>query len=296
MDRLKAMKVLLEVVKQGGFSAAARQLHISTSAVSRYVVDLEEWLGVQLLNRTTRRIHITEIGESYLTNFRKIVDDVKNLEQQSHALREIPQGELRITAPVFWGKYILSSFLPGFLKQFPKVKINIFLIDRIINLVEEGFDLALRIGELQDSSLIARKLGAFRLMVTASPSYLEQYGAPKSIEDLKLHNCLVDVLPQHGERWPFTRDKKNMTFRIQGNVVVNNGEFIRDLTLAGVGISLLPDFFVKKDVDSGRLVSFLEDNIQQEIRFSAVYPQVRHLSNNIRVFIDSLVGHISEMK
>jgi DNA-binding transcriptional LysR family regulator len=290
MDRVKAMQVFVEVAERQGFAPAARHLGLSTSAVSRQVKDLEAWLGLQLLNRTTRRIDLTEAGKAYLARCSWIVGAVAELETSARALGEEPQGELRVTAPVFMGRHLLAPVLPGFLARYPKVKLRLRLLDRFVDLVDEGFDLALRIAYLPDSSLIARKLGETRILMTAAPSYLAEHGLPTSAADLKRHNCLVDTVAGTGDRWPLGRRRDRGTIRVAGNFTANSGEMVREMTLAGLGISRLPDFFVARDVAEGRLVVVPEQSGERSAGIYALYPQTRHLSGPVRALIDALVA------
>ena len=214
------------------------------------------------------------------------------LETSAQALGEEPQGELRVTAPVFMGRHLLGPVLPGFLARYPKVKLRLRLLDRFVDLVDEGYDLALRIARLPDSSLIARKLGETRILMTAAPSYLAEHGLPISAADLKRHNCLVGA----SDRWPIGRDKDRGTARVAGNFTANSGEMVRDMTLAGLGISRLPDFFVARDVAAGRLVVVLEQIGERTSGIYALYPQTRHLSGPVRALIDVLVAAVDRPK
>jgi DNA-binding transcriptional LysR family regulator len=297
MDRVKAMNVFVEVAGRGGFAPAARHLGLSTSAASRQVRDLESWLGLQLLNRTTRRIDLTDAGKAYLSRCAQIVGAVADLERSAQALGEDPQGELRVTAPLFMGRHLLGPILPGFLARYPKVKLRLRLLDRMVDLVDEGFDLALRIADLPDSTLIARKLGQTRLLMTAAPAYLAERGVPKQVGDLKHHNCLVDTVAGHGDRWPLEADRHRAdrhraAGRVAGNFTVNGGEMVREMTLAGLGLSLLPDFFVAEEVARGRLVAVLEHAVRRSAGIYALYPRTRHLSGPVRALIDALVAHV----
>lgn len=296
MDVFRGMTIFVEVAKQQGFAPAARALDLSTSAVSRYVIDLEHWLGVQLLQRTTRKLSLTHAGKVYLERCQGVVaeiEDIKNVasEQQAEA-----KGQLRITAPVFIAKEWIQDLLPSYLNRHPKVDVDLMIVDRVVDLVEEGFDLGIRAGILQDSTLIARKLMEVSLLLVASPSYLAQHGTPKTIADLKMHNCLVDTVAGYSDRWPLADDSKSKPTNVRGNVRVNSGEIVRSLAVAGLGIALLPQFIVSKDIHEGSLTSFLESNVHFDAGLFAVYPQKRHVSANVRSFIDYLLGHIDQLK
>jgi len=288
MDRFKSLQAFVEVARQENFAAAARRLEWSTSVVSRAVMDLENWLGMQLFNRTTRRVSLTAAGQAQLLKCTELVNEISQLKHSAEVLRDVPEGLIRISAPVFIGKNFLGPKLPAFLSQYPGVRIRLHLIDRKVNLIEEGFDLVLRIGELADSTLIARKLAEVRLLVTASPAYLEKRGTPLNAADLSAHNCLVDLVLEHGDRWPLKFNSKTPTTRVSGNLSVNDGELIRDLTLEGVGISLLPDFFVGERVESGELISLLDGQLDARFGIYLVYPQTRHLASTVRLLIDHL--------
>jgi len=296
MDILKAMTIFTEVAKQQGFAAAARELNLSTSAVSRYVIDLEDWLALQLFQRTTRKLSLTEAGKKYLERCQKIIVDVSELKHAASYQQLEPQGLLRITVPNFIAKNFLHDLLPTYLNQYPKVELDMVLSDRFIDLVEEGFDLAIRAGEPKDSTLIVRKLMDVKLALVASPRYLEQYGQPKTAADLRAHNCLIDTASGYNNHWPIADKKNSKPVVVNGDVKVNSGEIIHSLALSGTGIALLPDFFLAKDIQDGRLISLLDSKIQFSGGLYAAYPQRKYLTANIRSFIDYLVGHIEQLK
>ena len=295
MDKIKAMQVFIEVARLEGFSAAARKMHLSTTAVSRYVMELEDWLDVQLFNRTTRHLSLTDAGRAYLERCMHIVDDVENLEKNSSDINENPRGKINVTAPEFMGRQLLGPILPEFLIKYPDIRINLQLVDRYVNLVDEGFDLALRIGNLPDSNLISRKLGDMHMMIVASPAYLKKYGKPETIYDLKKFNCIVDSVADYLDRWPLINKNSSTNIKVNSNLMINNGELVREMAIAGLGITLLPDFFVKDDIKNGKLVAILKDKINKKGTISAVYPKSRHLSSSIRVFVDFLIEHVNEI-
>lgn len=296
MDVLKGMNIFVEVAKQQGFAPAARTLNLSTSAVSRYVIDLENWLGTQLFQRTTRKLSLTDSGKAYLDRCRQIVAEVNDIKRTASDRQVAPQGLLRITAPVFIAQSFLQNMLAGYLNQYPKVDLELVATDRFVDFIEEGFDLAIRAGVLESSTLVARKLMDVRLVVVASPAYLEQYGMPKKIVDLKNHNCLIDTVAGYSNRWPVTEKENAKPIIVQGNVRVNSGEIVRSLALSGIGIALLPAFFVNKDIHEGRLVSFFDSNVKFSGGLFTVYPQKIHLSANVRSFVDYLFDHSKQMK
>jgi len=284
------------VAKLEGFSAAARHLHLSTTAVSRHIMELEHWLGVQLFHRTTRHLSLTDVGQAYLERCIRVVDDVENLEQTSHELNKNPQGKINVTAPVFMGRQFLGPLLPRFFKQYPRVKINLQLLDRYVNLIEEGFDVALRVSRLPDSNLISRKLGDMRMVMVASPSFIKTHGLPESLGELKNFNCIVDSVAEYQERWPLDDKNGHIYIKVNSNLGINNGELVREMALAGIGITLLPDFFVASDIRQGRLVTILKDKVNRQSTISVIYPQSRYLSGSVRVFIDFLVEQSGQLQ
>ena len=296
MNVLKGMSIFVEVAKQQGFAPAARSLNLSTSAVSQYVIDLEDWLGVQLFQRTTRKLSLTDSGRAYLDRCRHVVTEVNNIKYAASERQVEPQGLLRITAPVFIAQSFLQNMLAGYLNQYPKVDLELVAVDRFVDLIEEEFDLAIRAGVLENSTLVARKLMDVRLVVVASPAYLEQYGMPKKIVDLKNHNCLIDTVAGYSNRWPVAEKKNAKPIVVQGNVRVNSGDIVRSLALSGIGIAFLPEFFVNKDIHEGRLVSLFDSHVQFSGGLFTVYPQKRHLSANVRSFVDYLFDHSDRLK
>lgn len=295
MDVLKGMTIFAEVAKQQGFAPAARALNLSTSAVSRYVIDLEAWLGVQLLQRTTRKLSLTADGAMYLERCQQVLADVDDIKNMAGNARTEPRGVLKITAPVFLAKDALQELLPGYLNTYPEVSIELVAADRFVDLVAEGFDLAIRAGQLADSTLVARRLMDVKLALVASPAYLAANGSPASVAEFKTHNCLVDTVAKYGDRWPIG-DGSNVRPLVQGNVRTNSGEIVRALAVAGHGIALLPKFMVMKELNDGRLVSLLGGDIDTGAGLYAVYPQRRHVSATVRSFIDYLVDHLDQLE
>jgi DNA-binding transcriptional LysR family regulator len=285
------MRVFTEVAKQQGFSAAARKLHLSTTAVSRYVRELEDWLSVELLHRTTRHLSLTDAGHAYFDRCMRILDEIDTLEKTSKDLLESPRGRINVTAPVFMGRRFLGPLLPRFLEIYPDVQLNLQLVDRYVNMVDEGFDVVIRIAKPIDSNLVSRKLGESRMVLVAAPAYLTRYGMPATVEDLQKHNCIVDSVADYQERWPLIDNGKPVRVRVANNVSINNGELVRELALEGLGITLLPDFFVVEDLREGRLTVVLKNAVNKKTAISVVYPRGRYLSSNVRVFLDFPIDH-----
>lgn len=296
MDIIKGMTIFTEVAKQQGFAPAARELNLSTSAVSRYVIEFEAWLGVQLFQRTTRKISLTEEGRNYLDQCHQVIEDVNDIKNIALEKQTEPQGWLKLTAPVYISKECLQHILSGYLMAYPKVQIDLKTTDRFVDLVEEGIDLAIRAGDLPDSTLIARRLMDVHLTMIASPEYFEKRESPKTIYELKDHNCIVDTLSGYADHWPLYDGKKPKTIQIRGNFRVNSGEIARTLAVDGHGIALLPNFMVSEQLQEGNLISLLDNSINFKAGIFAVYPQRRFVSANVRSFIDYLVAHLDQQK
>lgn len=289
MNNVKAMKVFVEVARHGSFAAAARQLNLSTSSASRLVNDLEDWLQTPLLRRTTRSLTLTDAGEQYLGRCEEITSAWYNLEKDAKAGTATPKGRLHIAGAATPVRKRIVPLLPDFLSAYADVKVELHLEDKPVDLIAEGIDIAIRIGELQDSSMIARKCGDVRLKLTASPAFLTKHGGPASLDDLPSFPCLADLTSRNGRNWAIGRK-----IPVDGPVAANNGEIIREMTLAGLGISLLPDFFVEEDIEAGRLTALFEDDFEEQIGIYTLLPARRQITPAARAFadfvFDSLVG------
>jgi DNA-binding transcriptional LysR family regulator len=291
MDRFAAMQAFARVVEAGSFASAAERLGISTSACSRQVADLEAHLDTRLLNRTTRSLSLTESGRAFHERCLQLLADLEETEAVAHAGQARARGNLRISCAVNFGLHHLSPLIAPFQKQHPDVRLDISLSDRMVDLVEEGFDMALRIGESRSTSLIARKLGETRMLVCASPAYLKLHGTPVTPQQLAEHNCLIyEYLPSRGE-WRFA-DRKGAEHRVRvsGSVQTNNGDMLARAAAEGLGICCEPDFIVAEDLAAGRLTPILADFQPPSTAIHAVYPSRRHLSAKVRVFVDFLAA------
>lgn len=289
MDTLGALNTVMEVARLGSFSRTAEKLGLSTSSVSRQVTEFERWLGASVFQRTTRRVSLTNAGELFLERMRDIAFDIQALRDDAGELAATPRGRLRIAAAPFFARRCIAPQLPGFLQCFPAVSVELALSDATTDIIGEGIDVAIRIGRLADSSLVARKIGESRAVLTASPAFLARHGVPRSAADLADLPCLVDTIPGYRNRWPITGG-----IQVRGPVSVNSGEIVRDLTLAGMGVSYLPEFFVAGDVGAGRLVRLLPDLEQAPFGIHAVFPPRRHIGPAARAFVDHLVGALAE--
>jgi len=289
MDRLAAIEAFVTVAECGSFSQAAERLHASKSVISRQVGALEAELGARLLHRTTRALTLTEAGRSYLERATRILADLAEANASVGQLQAAPRGRLRVNAPVSFGFLHLAPALPDFLARYPDVAVELTMNDRFVDLVDEGFDVAVRIGKLEDSSLVARKLAPMRRIVGAAPAYLAQRGTPASPDDLTAHECLCYTNLGPSQEWRFVRpDGRAWPVEVRGRLHANNGDALRAAALRGFGIAVLPSFLVGRDVQSGALVSVLEDYMPQDSALYAVYPHARHLSPKVRAFVDFL--------
>lgn len=291
MARLDAMEIFAEVVEAEGFSAAARNLGVSKSAVSKQVARLEDGLGVRLLNRTTRRLSVTEAGATFYEACRRVLDEAEAAERTVSNLSAQPRGLLKLNAPMSFGFLHLARAIPEFHARFPQITIDAVMNDRFVDLVQEGYDLALRIGNLRDSSLIARRVAPCRAVVCASPDYLARRGRPERPEDLKGHDCLLYTNNQQPREWQLLGPGGLQTVKIDGPLLANNGDALCRAALGGLGIARLPTFIVGQHLRAGRLEAVLPGYPVPEQGIHAVYPHSRNLSVKVRVFIDFLADY-----
>lgn len=287
MDSLGGMVIFARVVQLGSFSAAARALGLPKSTVSRQVARLEDHLGVRLIQRTTRTLRLTDVGRAYHERVQRILAEVQEAEQAITQLEAAPRGNLRITGPLTFGTIFLSDAIAAFMDRYPEVKLDVVLTDRVVDLVEEGFDLAVRAGVMRDSSHIARRLGSASRVVCASPAYLADRGRPERPADLVRHSCLLYAYESTGSAWRLGGES---TSGLSGPLVSNNGDVLRRAAIAGHGLCFVPRFLVGPDLHAGRLVPVLEEFVVEEGGVYAVYPHSRHLSSKVRAFVDHLVA------
>lgn len=293
MDLLHSMRIFAQVVESGSFSQAAQRLNLSRSVVSKQLQALEESLGVRLLQRTTRQVSATEIGLAYHEHCLRILAEVAAAEALVSSLQEQPRGTLKVNAPMSFGTLHLGAAVAEFAEQFPELNVQLTLDDRFINPVEEGFDVTIRIGELEDSSLVARRIAAAPRGLYAAPSYLARHGEPRHPHDLSRHSCLHYGFLGSGGLWKLRGPEGEHGLRILGRLCSNNGEVLRDAAVRGLGISLLPEFIVAADVQAGRLQAVLEAYHPPEIAIHALYPSRRQMLTKVRLFIDFLVDRFS---
>jgi DNA-binding transcriptional LysR family regulator len=259
MDRLSSMAVFVSVVEKGSLAAAAEQFAISATMAGKHLQMLERYLGVRLLNRTTRRQSLTEPGKLYFERCKQLLADVQAAEDCATELQQSPKGTLRVTAPVSFGTRRLTPALAKLLYAHRELKVELALNDRVVDLVEEGFDAAIRIGSLPESGLIARRLADYRLLVCAAPAYLKRAGTPRHPDDLEHHHCMGFAFWTRQNRWRFTRKGKQYTANITSRLQINNGEALRQAALSGFGIIMQPEVLLEEDVEAGRLVRLLRN-------------------------------------
>ncbi len=289
MDKLTSIKAFTKVVQHGGFAAAARELRLSRSAVSKYVIDLERELGVQLLVRTTRSASPTENGQAYYERCAAIMAELEEADLAVTRLQAEPRGILRVNAPMSFGTLHLGRAVADFMEKYPDLRVQLILSDQQIDPVQEGFDVTLRIADLPSSSLIARKISPASRAVCAAPSYLARRGTPQHPSELRDHDCLAYGHLATGNQWKLTGPDGDHWIPIPWTLCTNNAEVLRDAAVKGRGIALLPTFIAGADLQQGSLRSILSDYKAPEIAIYALYPQTRHLSVKVRVFIDFLV-------
>jgi DNA-binding transcriptional LysR family regulator len=288
-DKFEDIRTFVAVVQARGFAQAGKRLGIAKSAVSRRVNDLENRLGTRLLNRTTRQLSPTPAGDDFYQRGVRLLADFQDAEDAVSSGSNEPAGKLRISAPVSFGSHCLGQIIPEFMSRFPRLQVELELEDRLIDLVASGFDVAVRISRLKDSSLIARKIVTIHHVICGSPEYLRRRGRPKLPEDLHEHTTLR--YSYEDDYWKFT---KNETLFGPSKFRCNNGDTLREAAIAGGGLVYLPTFIVHEAVKDGRLEICLSGFEKDPIALYAVYPTARHLSPKIRVFIDFLVEKFGE--
>jgi DNA-binding transcriptional LysR family regulator len=290
MDRLTEMEAFATVVDQGGFTDAAKKMGISKSAVSKHVSSLETRLGARLLNRTTRRVSPTEIGLAYYDRARRVLNDAGEADALVTAMQSAPSGLLRVSVATDFGVNHLSPALGSFLHEYPDITVNMVLNNRYVELISEGFDLAVRIGELEDSSLRARKLAETQKMMIASPKYFEEYGRPEKIDDLNEHKLLHYSNQASGNVWKLTAPSgEKRQVRSAGWLTVNDGQSLLNAAINGLGIAFLPSFLYADALRAGLLEPAIKDLPVETQGIYAVYPPGRYTQPKVRAFIDFLV-------
>ncbi len=292
MDRITAMQVFVSVVDSGSQSAAADQLDLSRPVVSRYLAELEEWAGARLLHRTTRKLSLTAAGAEMLPRCRQMLELVTDMKNVVAIPEDAPQGLLRITVSTSFGQAQLAAAVADYVKLYPGVTVDMLLLDRVVNLVEERIDLAIRISKELDPNLIARRLTVCRSVVCASPAYLREHGKPTQPEQLALHNCLTHSY--YGSVWLLERDNEPVNVAVKGNISANDATSLVQATLAGAGVTLLPTFLAAPFIRSGQLQALLPEYHPQEFGVFGVYASRKHMPATLRTMLDFLAERYAE--
>lgn len=292
MDRLLTLQIFRRVAELQSFSGAARELRLSNAAVSKHVKELEERLGARLLHRTTRQVSLTAAGEAYLERCARLLDELEELDESVTESVTRVKGTLRVNLPNAFGLLYLSPSLPALLERWPELSIEVGMTDRFVDLVEEGVDVAIRIaGELPDSTtLVARRLGGARQVACATPGYLEAQGTPSAPAELLEHRCLVHGKPRRP--WVFERGGRSFEVSPPARLHADNSLALRDAALAGLGVALMPEFYLHEHLLGGRLRPVLEDYTTRPVWIHAVYPSHRHLSSKVRLFVEHVSAQV----
>lgn len=292
MDQITALRVFLCIAEEGSFSGAAHALSLSKSAVSKHVAALEDKLGVRLLNRTTRQVSLTEEGRIYLGRAARILEELEEAAAAVGSMKAEPVGTLRVSVALSFGLRHVAPALPEFLSRYPRLSVDLDFSDRFVDLVDEGVDVAIRIGELPESELVARRLATARILLVAAPAYLDARGRPRRPADLAEHTCLL-YRGQVGPRyWGLGGESKPRdTVRVDGPLIANNGDALKTAALAGLGIARLPNFLLDDALERGELCEVLPEYRPAALPIHALYLPNRHLAAKVRYFVDFLVGH-----
>lgn len=290
MDQLGALQVLIAVADTGSFSRAAERLGLSRAMASRHILELEARLGVRLFNRTTRRVALTEQGATFVERCRDVIADLETAEREVTSKAAEPVGRLRVNAPMTFGARYIAPCISDFAMRHPGVSIDLVLNDRFVDLVEEGYDIAIRIGRLTDSSMVARRIGGTRIIAAASPGYLARRGVPQAPADLTRHDCLHYAYATARNVWMFEDRDGPVAQRIDSRVSCNNGDALCQMAMAGLGLVREPDFILGPEIAAGRLVEVLADFAPPAIGIHALHPSGRLVPLKVRAFIDFLAA------
>lgn len=297
MDLLAGMRLFAEVVEAGSFSGAGRKLGLVPSSVSRQISSLENALGARLVNRSTRKLSLTEAGRLYYGHTARIITEVEEANRAVSHLEAAPRGVLRVNAPIAFGRLHVVPAIPSFLERYPGLQIDLTLTDNFVDLVEEGADVAIRVGQLSDSSLIARRLAPNRRAIAASPEYLDKHGEPRSPDDLAAHNCLIYKRNEGNVVWKLKGSSGLVQVPVSGTLQTNSTEALQAAAIGGLGLVLLPTWLIGRDLQEGRLRAVMCDHVVSptalDTAIHAVYPHNRNLSVKVRAFVDFLVEKFS---
>lgn len=284
MFNWEGVSEFVAVAEAESFTKAAQRLGISTAQVSRQISALEARLATKLFHRTTRKVSTTEVGRVYYQHCRQVLDGLDEAERAITNLQSSPRGLLKITAPVTYGEMTIAPLVNDFIAMYPELEVKINLTNQKIDLIDEGYDLAIRLGQLEDSSMMAKRLSSRTQHVCASPSYLSTFGIPHSLSELDQHNCLLGTM----DYWRFEENGKTRNVRVKGSLSCNSGHALVDAAIKGIGIIQLPDYYLHPYIEEGQLVPLLEQNRSPEEGIWALYPHNRHLSPKVRMLLDYL--------
>ncbi len=293
MDRLECDRMFIAVMEAESFIGASQKLGTSATQASKLVSRLEDELGVRLLNRTTRSVSPTEAGQAYYERLRPLLEELDTLDLDVRNISQKPRGRLRMTAPLTFGVLELAPALNSFATRYPDIELDVSFSDRVANLVDEGFDVAVRVGRPRDSSLMMRKLLEVRIVVVASPSYLEKHPEPMGPTDLSEHACIIDTNFLEPNKWPFRGDSEEGTqfVAVSGRIRYSNGEACLGAAEAGLGLACVPEFLAKDFIRSGRVVRLLRDFETDPYDVHVLYPHKLHLAVKVRLLVEFLVEH-----
>lgn len=295
MDTLDGLKTVVAVVETNSFTAASERLGISKALVSKYVGEVEKKLAIRLFNRTTRQLALTDAGRRYYQESVVLLEQYSALVDKVAGEQTKPQGLLRISAPVTFGEMVLSPLIPLFLASYPSLKVELTLTNNAIDMLEEGIDVRLRIGGVDDSNMIARHLKTFPLTLCASPKYIQQHGTPCTPHQVAEHNCIIDSNFRIGKQWPFISPQNQpATIDVKSTIAVNSPQAVREIAIAGGGIAMTPDFIVEDAIKDGRLISILPEYTTLEFGLYAIYPHRKYVAKKVRCFIDFVLDKFSK--
>lgn len=288
MDILAPMQTFVRVVEAGSFTAVATQLNTTQPTISRQIAALEEHLGARLLTRTTRALTLTDDGRAFYDHALRALEALGEAENAVGRRRSKPSGVLRLATPVVFGRLHIAPRLPAFLARYPDVSIDLTMSDTFTDLTEQGIDLAIRVGEITDPGLIAKRIGIVRRITVASPAYLKKHGTPRTPADLSNHSCIVYTRLATGHRWVFESTDGPLTVEVKGRYRADNSEAIREGVLAGLGVAVIPEFAFNSEIESGIVTVLLKQNEPRQLPMNAVYPSRRFVPLKVRAMIDYL--------
>ena len=289
MSDWSGVSEFVAVAETESFTAAGKRLGISIAQVSRQISALEERLSAKLFYRTTRKVSVTEVGGIYYQHCRQVMDGLADAERAITNLQSTPKGKLKITAPITYGERSVAPLVNDFVTQYPELEVQLVLSNQQIDLIDEGFDLAIRLGQLGDSTMIGKRLATRKQYVCAAPEYLSAFGAPHTLSELDRHNCLSGTL----DYWRFQEKGKARNIRVKGNFSCNSGPVLVDAALKGMGIVQLPDYYVQEYINQGQLIELLPNYREPDDAVWALYPQNRHLSPKVRMLVDYLAKELA---